>query len=190
MPLFCIMSTLIGGFMVGFGGYGLFKVLSENPDEQTAIYGIGFMVLMGLILLIAGICLTVKNYSPRQKVADKEESTFKMVTKAGTRDIKDANELISAVNSLVSGEEVMVYISPVCGGIKEWKFKRIKNQYLSFPTVEKKGKIKEYFTMPTSNINDATAMFVELMRDGRSVDFGKLIDIKRYSAVLEVYKLK
>ena len=188
MPIFCVLSILFGGFMVAFGGYGLYQVLSMEHTNDV-VFGIGFMVLMGLVLLITGICLTVSNYSSRKKIKADEEIQYKLVTTGRICDIKDANELVNAVSQLASGEELTVSITPACGGVTEWKFIKIKKQYISFPTIEKNGKSTQFFIMPKSDLNDATKMFVELMRDRKGVDKSELISMKKYKSVLAYYKL-
>lgn len=172
-----------------FGGI-FFIATGIGACKGNLIAGL-FIILLGVGLFIGGIAVAVFLF-PRQKEID--ESTpinYTVFMNGKPQTMHKPEEIEGAYRNIKAGEELVVSFSPAYSGIISWKFIKIKNQYISFPTLQSKnGEPVTFFTMPMLDVKDAMKQFCDVVVDRKTIDKSTCINMKRYKAVLEFYKLE
>lgn len=176
---FIVLS--IAGIITGF---------VEGMDLTLCLISILFFVL-GVGLMAGGFYITkVLGNDNAGKIDTSIEVKYDMTCKGETGALETMEALTEAMRNLVPGEEIMVRLTPEYFGLTDWKFIKIKYQYVSFVHVTKKEKTTEYFLMPQASVEDALAPFKEVFEERKAINTANLMSMNRYQAVLEYYKLK
>ena len=187
---FKVCAIFTGASFLVIAGLGIYGGITEGMEPKGWLINI-FMAVLGIALLIGGIY--VHKVLGNANAGKKDESIqvmYAITYRGQTHTLENINQLKSYMQSLVPGEEIVVRLMPEYFGLAEWKFIKIKNYYLSFVQIHKKDKMISYFIVPHNNMNEAVAPFAEVFVERKAVNTSNLIDMKRYHAVLEYYKLK
>lgn len=185
------VCAIIGGLtFLGIAGFGIYSGITEEMDATGWLVNL-FIALLGIALMIGGIYIHIILGNAN---AGKKDNTIQIVYtiiyQGKTQIMENIDILKAYMQSLVFGEEILIRLTPEYFGLMEWKFIKIKNQYLSFVQIHKKDKIVQYFIMPRTNVEEAIKPFMEVFEEHKAIDTSNLIDMKRYQSVLDVYKLK
>ncbi len=185
---FTILGTL-GGILMG--AIGLINLVSTITSGEGAPVVVGiFFLLLGLGLL-AGVYWVAKNLLKTNVVShDMTGITFTMNIGGQTQTLADEGMFRNTLLNMKDDEELLVTVNPAFQGLVSWRFTRKGMYYISFVTLQKKDKCKEYFIVPEKDINEAIAPFLEVFVDHKAVDFTKCIEMKRYEAVLEYMRIQ
>lgn len=178
---FTILAILVGILFVVIG-------FNAITGEQIGP-GIAF-IIMGVGLAI-GAVVAVKTFANTN--AGKQDNSivvqYTMLAGGNTTVLTDIAALKSELANLTSNQEILVTLSPEYFGLMSWKFTKLKNQYVSFVQIRKKDKVLEYFIMPNTDVNSAIAPFASVFEEHKAVNTANLIEMKRFQAVCEYYKL-
>lgn len=185
------VCAIIAGviFMVG-AAFGIYGGITEGMDTTGWLINL-FMAVLGIALMVGGIYIHKVLGNANAGKKDESIQVVYMITYQGKTQTMETMDMLKAyMQTLAQGEEILIQLAPEYFGLKEWKFIRIKNQYLSFVQLHKKDKMIQYFIMPRTNVEEAIKPFAEVYEEKKAVNTSNLIDMKRYQSVLDVYKLK
>lgn len=187
---FKVCAIIAGLIFLGGAGFGIYSGITEGMDATGWLINL-FMAVLGIALMMGGIYIhKVLGNANAGKKDDTIQVVYTIIYQGKTQTMENIDILKAYMKTLVSGEEILIRLTPEYFGLMEWKFIKIKNQYLSFVQIHKKDKIVQYFVMPRTNVEEAIKPFIEVLEEHRAVDTSNLIDMKRYQSVLDVYKLK
>lgn len=187
---FKVCAIIAGLIFLGGAGFGIYSGITEGMDATGWLINL-FMAVLGIALMMGGIYIhKVLGNANAGKKDDTIQVVYTIIYQGKTQTMENIDILKAYMKTLVSGEEILIRLTPEYFGLMEWKFIKIKNQYLSFVQIHKKDKIVQYFVMPRTNVEEAIKPFIEVFEEHKAVDTSNLIDMKRYQSVLDVYKLK
>lgn len=187
---FKVCAIIVGLIFLGGAGFGIYSGITEGMDATGWLINL-FMAVLGIALMMGGIYIhKVLGNANAGKKDDTIQVVYTIIYQGKTQTMENIDILKAYMKTLVSGEEILIRLTPEYFGLMEWKFIKIKNQYLSFVQIHKKDKIVQYFVMPRTNVEEAIKPFIEVFEEHKAVDTSNLIDMKRYQSVLDVYKLK
>ena len=187
---FKVCAIIVGTIFLAIGGLGIYNGITEGADTIAWLFYI-FMAVLGIALMVGGIYIHKVLGNANAGKKDESIRVVYTITYRGTTQTLENMELLkSYMQTLAPEEEILIRLAPEYFGLSEWKFIKKKNQYFSFVQIHKKDKLIQYFIMPRNNIDEAVVPFMEVFEEHKAVNTSKLIDMKRYQAVLDVYKLK
>ena len=187
---FKVGAIFIGTVLVVASGFGIYKGITEGMDITGWLINI-FMGVLGIALMAGGIYIhKVLGNANAGKKDENIKVAYSITYRGKTQPMETLDLLKAHMQTLVPGEEIVVELTPEYFGLTEWKFIKIKNQYISFVQIHKKDKLISYFIMPHTNADVAIMPLVEVFAEHKAINTANLIDMKRYQSVLEVYKLK
>lgn len=187
---FKVCAIIVGLIFLGGAGFGIYSGITEGMDATGWLINL-FMAVLGIALMIGGIYIhKVLGNANAGKKDDTIQVVYTIIYQGKTQTMENIDILKAYMKTLMSGEEILIRLTPEYFGLMEWKFIKIKNQYLSFVQMHKKDKNVQYFLMPRTNVEEAIKPFIEVFEEHKAVDTSNLIDMKRYQSVLDVYKLK
>ncbi len=187
---FKVCAIFAGVSFLVIAGLGIYGGITDGMETEGWLINI-FIAVLGIALLVGGIYIhKVLGNANAGKKDESIQVVYTITYRGQMQTLENINLLKTYMQTLVPGEEIVVRLTPEYFGLTEWKFFKIKNQYLSFVQIHKKDKMISYFIVPHNNINEAVAPFVEVFVERKAVNTANLIDIKRYQAVLDYYKLK
>ena len=187
---FKVCAIIVGLIFLGGAGFGIYSGITEGMDATGWLINL-FMAVLGIALMIGGIYIhKVLGNANAGKKDDTIQVVYTIIYQGKTQTMENIDILKAYMKTLMSGEEILIRLTPEYFGLMEWKFIKIKNQYLSFVQMHKKDKNVQYFLMPRTNVEEAIKPFIEVFEEHKAVDTSNFIDMKRYQSVLDVYKLK
>lgn len=159
--------------------YDTFKVVAIFLGLFFIIIGIGacsgnliagiFIILLGLGLSVAGILVEAFLFSHQKRIDASFPLNYSVYLNGQPLPISAPEQIAATYGRIQPGEELDVFFSPPYADVVSWKFIKIKNQYLSFPTLQgKNDQLVTFFTMPQSNANttimDISCFLMGLMK--------------------------
>jgi len=166
------------------------KVKGEDIPTGAVVFA-ALSIIVGLTLLIAAICTLVALKGHQTKLDKSAIVTYTVTYNDKSFILNGIDDLYEAIFNLKDKESLLIKPSQVYGGLSLWEIQRNQNWIFSFVTIQKKnGKEQKYFVMPKKNATEVARPFIDLYMDNKTLDYSQLIDMKRYNAVLEYYKLE
>ncbi len=187
---FKIGAIISGTIFIVAAGFGIYTGIKEGMDTTGWLINI-FMAVLGVALMAGGIYIhKVLGNANAGKKDENIQVAYAISYQGKTQAMESLDLLKVYMQTLVPGEEILIELSPEYFGLMEWKFIKIKKQYISFVQIHKRDKMIPYFIMPRTSVDEAIKPFAEVFVEHKAINTANLIDMKRYQSVLDVYKLK
>lgn len=185
---FMILACLFGTAMVVLGVVTIVQCIRE--ENTGFILPMVVIVLLGAGLFVGSIWAW-KTFG-NANIGKKDNSiivTYQMAMGSAVHSLTDMNRLKDVLADIRSDQEVLITLTPEYFGLMSWKFIKVKDYYISFVDIRKKDRVLSYFVMPNQDLDAALQPFADVFQKHMAVNTSKLIDKKRYEAVMDFYKL-
>ncbi len=189
-PMFVVFALLIGILFI-VGGIALIVAYTSDVQAQSEMLYVSIVIIILGVLLIIGGIIGIKVFG-NANIGKSDKNVvinFQMEINGNVQQITHPVIIRDVLANLKEGTELNVTLTPEFFGLTSWKFVKIKGYYMSFPTIHKKDKYIQYFTMPNKNVESTLEPFMEVYVEKKAVNTSNLMDMKRYGAVMDYYKL-
>lgn len=188
--MFIILAAVYGIFFLVMSGFGFYDCITTH--EENANWMIPVLILiMGLALLVGAVFVYVLFCNTNAGKTDRTiRISYEITYKGRTELLISTEDLISHLNVLAEGEEIIVQLIPEYFGLIAWKFIKKNNWYITFVNIHKKDKCVQYFLIPHKDIAELLKPFREVYEEHKAIDTSNLLSMKRYENLLEFYKIK
>lgn len=188
--LFKLFAFLGGIAFICFDVMGLNAGIEEGLPKSGYVVFV-FIGILGIALLLSAIIMHL--YLGNKNKGKKDESiyvSYAVSYRGNTQMLENASQLSKMLGEMHSGEEISIHLTPEYYGLTDWKFIKRKDHYISFVWIHKRNKTIQYFIMPEKYTSIAMNPFIEVFEEHKAINTSKLISMKRYQGVLDVYNLK
>ncbi len=188
--LFKLFAFLGGIAFICFAAMGLYTGMEEGLPLKGLIVFV-FIGILGIILFVSAVAMYL--YLGNKNKGKKDESiyvSYAVTYRGNIQVLENASQLSKMLESMYSGEEITIHLTPEYYGLTDWKFIKQKDHYISFVWIHKRNKTIQYFIMPEKYTSIAMNPFIEVFEEHKAINTSKLISMKRYQGVLDVYNLK